>query len=51
VGPESLQGFHTGYRNSGPGGDDGIYGLDHHLHKKTVYVNYSGRSPVRLMPW
>lgn len=29
VGPESLQGFHTGYRNSGPGGDDGIHGLDH----------------------
>jgi lactaldehyde dehydrogenase/glycolaldehyde dehydrogenase len=51
VGPESLQGFHTGYRNSGPGGDDGIHGLDHYLHKKTVYVNYSGRSPVRLMPW
>jgi lactaldehyde dehydrogenase/glycolaldehyde dehydrogenase len=51
VGPESLQGFHTGYRNSGPGGDDGIHGLDHYLRKKTVYVNYSGRSPVRLMPW
>lgn len=51
VGPESLQGFHTGYRNSGPGGDDGIHGLDHYLRKKTVYVNHSGRSPVRLMPW
>ena len=51
VGPELLQGFHTGYRNSGPGGDDGIHGLDHHLRKKTVYVNHSGSSPVRLMPW
>ncbi|TVQ29434.1 MAG: aldehyde dehydrogenase [Geminicoccaceae bacterium] len=51
VGPESLQGFHTGYRNSGPGGDDGSHGLDHHLRKKTVYVNHSGSSPVRLMPW
>jgi lactaldehyde dehydrogenase/glycolaldehyde dehydrogenase len=51
VGPESLQGFHSGYRNSGPGGDDGIHGLDHYLRKKTVYVNHSGRSPVRLMPW
>jgi lactaldehyde dehydrogenase/glycolaldehyde dehydrogenase len=51
IGPESLQGFHSGYRNSGPGGDDGIHGLDHHLRKKTVYVNWSDRSPVRLMPW
>jgi lactaldehyde dehydrogenase/glycolaldehyde dehydrogenase len=51
IGPESLQGYHTGYRNSGPGGDDGIHGLDAYLRKKTVYANYSGRSPVGLMPW
>lgn len=51
IGPESLQGFHTGYRNSGPGGDDGAHGLDHYLRKKTVYVNWSGSSPVKLMPW
>lgn len=51
VGPESVQGYHTGYRNSGPGGDDGIHGLDAYLHKKTVYANYSGKSPVGLMPW
>ncbi|MCC5967518.1 MAG: aldehyde dehydrogenase [Natronohydrobacter sp.] len=51
VGPEALQGYHTGYRNSGPGGDDGIHGLDAYLRKKTVYANYSGRSPVALMPW
>ncbi|KJS10535.1 MAG: aldehyde dehydrogenase [Hoeflea sp. BRH_c9] len=51
IGPESLQGYHTGYRNSGPGGDDGIHGLDAYLRKKTVYANYSGKSPVGLMPW
>lgn len=51
VGPEAVQGYHTGYRNSGPGGDDGIHGLDAYLHKKTVYANYSGKSPVGLMPW
>lgn len=51
VGPESVQGFHTGYRNSGPGGDDGVHGLDAYLRKKTVYANYSGKSPVGLMPW
>jgi lactaldehyde dehydrogenase / glycolaldehyde dehydrogenase len=51
IGPEALQGYHTGYRNSGPGGDDGIHGLEAFLRKKTVYANYSGSSPVGLMPW
>ncbi|MFT4148554.1 MAG: aldehyde dehydrogenase [Paracoccaceae bacterium] len=51
IGPESIQGYHTGYRNSGPGGDDGVHGLDAYLRKKTVYANYSGKSPVGLMPW
>lgn len=51
IGPESVHGFHTGYRNSGPGGDDGMHGLDAYLRKKTVYANYSGKSPVSLMPW
>jgi lactaldehyde dehydrogenase / glycolaldehyde dehydrogenase len=51
IGPEALQGYHTGYRNSGPGGDDGVHGLDAYLRKKTVYANYSGVSPVNLMPW
>lgn len=51
VGPESLQGFHNGYRNSGLGGDDGIHGLEAFLRKKTVYANYSGKSPVALMPY
>lgn len=51
VGPESLQGFHNGYRNSGLGGDDGVHGLEAFLRKKTVYANYSGKSPVGLMPY
>lgn len=51
IGPEAIQGYHTGYRNSGPGGDDGIHGLDAYLRKKTIYANYSGKSPVGLMPW
>ena len=50
VGPEALQGFHTGYRNSGLGGDDGVHGLEAYLRKKTVYANYSGKSPVALVP-
>jgi lactaldehyde dehydrogenase/glycolaldehyde dehydrogenase len=51
VGPEAVQGFHTGYGDSGPGGDDGIHGLDKFLAKKTVYLNYSGGQTVPLMPY
>jgi lactaldehyde dehydrogenase/glycolaldehyde dehydrogenase len=51
VGPESLQGFHVGYRESGLGGDDGLHGLEIYLRKKTVYVNYSGAPTVPLMPY
>jgi lactaldehyde dehydrogenase/glycolaldehyde dehydrogenase len=51
VGPESLQGFHGGYGESGLGGDDGAHGLEAYLRKKTVYLNYSGRATVPLMPY
>jgi lactaldehyde dehydrogenase/glycolaldehyde dehydrogenase len=40
-GPESFHAYHTGYRNSGVGGDDGKYGIENYLRKKTVYLNYS----------
>lgn len=36
-----VQGFHHGYRRSGVGGEDGKYGLDAYLQKKTLYVNYA----------
>ena len=51
IGPESLQGFHVGYRNSGLGGDDGVHGLELFLKKKTVYVNYGNRPATTLMPY
>jgi lactaldehyde dehydrogenase/glycolaldehyde dehydrogenase len=41
IGPEQLQGFHTGFRESGLGGDDGKHGLDGFLRKKTIYLNYA----------
>jgi lactaldehyde dehydrogenase / glycolaldehyde dehydrogenase len=50
IGPESLQGFHVGYRESGLGGDDGPHGLETYLRKKTVYLNYSGKPTAPLMP-
>lgn len=38
---EALQGFHSGHRLSGIGGEDGKYGLDGYLQKKTIYVNFA----------
>jgi lactaldehyde dehydrogenase/glycolaldehyde dehydrogenase len=39
---ESIHGFHSGWKQSGVGGDDGKYGLDHYLRRKTVYIRYEG---------
>ena len=37
---EQHQGFHNGLKLSGSGGEDGKYGLDQYLEKKTFYVKY-----------
>jgi lactaldehyde dehydrogenase / glycolaldehyde dehydrogenase len=50
IGPEQLQGFHTGYRLSGMG-DDGPYGYERYLRRKTVYLHYDGfGTPAELHP-
>jgi len=46
IGPEQLQGFHTGYRLSGMGGDDGPYGYERYLRRKTVYLRYEAQGPA-----
>ena len=51
IGPEQFQGFHTGYRLSGMGGDDGHHGFAHYFRKKTVYVHYGAPSTAGLMPY
>jgi lactaldehyde dehydrogenase / glycolaldehyde dehydrogenase len=38
---ELIQGFHTGWKQSGLGGEDGKYGFDGYLQKKTMYVNWA----------
>ncbi|WP_231615644.1 aldehyde dehydrogenase [Novipirellula artificiosorum] len=38
---EQRQGFHNGHKLSGTGGEDGRYGMDNYLEKKTFYVNFS----------
>lgn len=37
---EALQGFHTGWGQSGLGGEDGKYGFDGYLCKQTTYLNW-----------
>ena len=51
IGPEQIQGFHTGYRLSGMGGDDGPYGYERYLRRKTVYLGYDGSgSLANILP-
>ncbi|WP_206057368.1 aldehyde dehydrogenase family protein [Nitratireductor sp. XY-223] len=38
---EQVQGFHTGWGQSGLGGEDGKYGFDGYLRKQTSYVNWA----------
>lgn len=37
---EQHQGFHNGLKLSGTGGEDGKYGLEQYLEKKTTYIKY-----------
>ena len=37
---EQHQGFHNGLKLSGTGGEDGRYGLEQYLEKKTTYIKY-----------
>lgn len=41
IGPEEVGGFHTGWKLSGMGGDDGQHGFERYTRRKTVYVDYS----------
>ena len=38
---ELVQGHHSGWGQSGLGGEDGKYGFDGYLRKKTVYVSWA----------
>lgn len=39
---ESIHGYHAGWKESGIGGDDGKYGMEHYIRRKTVYLRYEG---------
>ena len=36
-----IQGYHSGHKTSGVGGEDGIYGIEGYLQKRTIYMDYS----------
>ncbi len=36
-----VQGYHTGHKTSGSGGEDGIFGIEGYLQKRTIYLDYS----------
>lgn len=38
---EQVQGFHTGWRHSGLGGEDGAYGFDGYFRKQTAYSTWA----------
>lgn len=41
VGPESPQGYHAGFRQSGLGGEGTVWGVRDYLQLKTVYVDWA----------
>lgn len=36
-----IQGYHSGHKTSGIGGEDGMYGIEGYLQKRTIYMDYS----------
>lgn len=46
TGPEDSQGYHTGFRLTGQGGEGSKYGIEEYVKLKNVYVDYSGKITV-----
>ncbi|MEM1108411.1 MAG: aldehyde dehydrogenase family protein [Planctomycetota bacterium] len=36
-----IQGYHTGHKLSGLGGEDGIHGIEGYLQKRTIYMSHA----------
>jgi lactaldehyde dehydrogenase/glycolaldehyde dehydrogenase len=50
IGPEQLNGHHTGYRHSGIMGDDGTHGLEKYFRRRTTYSSWREQTAAGLMP-
>lgn len=37
----NIQGYHSGHKRSGLGGEDGVYGIEGYLQKRTIYLDNS----------
>jgi lactaldehyde dehydrogenase/glycolaldehyde dehydrogenase len=44
IGPEQVQGFHHGWKQSGLGGEDGEHGYQRYVQHKTLYLGYGRRA-------
>jgi len=42
-GPEASQGYHTGFRLTGQGGEGSKYGIEEYVKLKNIYMEYSGK--------
>ena len=51
IGPEQLNGHHTGYRLSGILGDDGTYGFEKYSRRRTTYTSWRTATAADLMPF
>lgn len=49
VGPEQLQGAHTGFRQTGLGAEGSKYGLEHYTQLKTCYVDWSDKPNLQYL--
>lgn len=49
VGPEQLQGVHTGFRQSGLGGEGSKYGLAGYTQLKTCYVDWNDKPSLSYL--
>lgn len=46
-GPEATQGYHTGFRLTGQGGEGSKYGVEEYVKLKNVYIDYSDQ-PISI---
>ncbi len=51
AGPESPQGYHAGFRQSGLGGEGTVWGVRDYLQLKTIYVDWKDRPKPDYFPY
>ncbi len=51
VGPESPQGYHAGFRESGLGGEGTVWGVRDYLQLKTIYVDWKRKPDPAGFPY